>query len=98
MDAIIRLLEVFTTIYYICFIAWIVTSWLPMVSPALAYNSTVLAIRKFLDSVILPWVRLFRFIPPVRAGAMMFDLSSIVAFIVFLIGSRLIIDILQGAA
>lgn len=59
----------------------------------------VLAIRKFLDSVILPWVRLFRFIPPVRAGAMMFDLSSIVAFIVFLIGSNLIIDIpFKGAA
>jgi hypothetical protein len=98
MDPIIHILSVFFTIYYICILAWFVISWLPMVSPALAYNSFVLQARRFLDSVVLPWVRLFRFVPPIRAGAMMIDLSSMVAFLVFIIGSRMIIDILSGAS
>ena len=96
MDQIVNILAIFFQIYWICILGWVVLSWLPMLSPSLAYNSFVVQVRGFLDSVVMPWVRLFRFIPPVRAGAMMFDMSSLVAFIVFIIGSRLIIDILSG--
>lgn len=98
MDPLVHILSVFFTIYYICILAWVVISWLPMVSPQLAYNSFVQQARRFLDSVVLPWIRLFRFVPPIRAGATMIDLSSLVAFIVFIIGSRMIIEILMGAS
>ncbi|MCW2928022.1 MAG: hypothetical protein JWM86_1990 [Thermoleophilia bacterium] len=97
METVIRILEAFLTIYSLCVFAWALISWLPMISPQLAYNETVLSIRRFLDSVVLPYVRLFRFIPPVRIGGAMLDLSALVAIIVLLYGGQLVLDLLAQA-
>ncbi len=76
-----KFLDLFLTIYMICIVGWALISWLPMVSPQLAYNETVAAIRRFLDSIVLPYIKLFRGIPPIRIGDMLLDLSAIVAII-----------------
>ena len=94
MDAIYQVLSTFITIYWFCLIIWVLLSWLPMLSPQLAYNSTLVSVRRFLDSVVEPYVRLFRFIPPVRIGAMLLDLSVLVAIIAFSIGSNLLLDLI----
>jgi uncharacterized protein YggT (Ycf19 family) len=97
MESLITVLSAFLTIYTICVLGWALISWLPMISPSLAYNSTVLSIRKFLDSVVLPYIRVFRFIPPVRIGGAMLDLSALVAIIVLQYGGRLVLSILANA-
>jgi uncharacterized protein YggT (Ycf19 family) len=97
MELVIQVLSTFLTVYIICVFAWALISWLPMVSPTLAYNDGVTSVRRFLDSVVLPYVRLFRFIPPIRAGGTMIDLSALVAILALSIGGNLIIGILASA-
>ncbi|MCB0877500.1 MAG: YggT family protein [Thermoleophilia bacterium] len=97
MDAIINFLSIFLQIYVFCVLGWVILSWLPMLSPQLGYNDTVIQIRRFLDSVVLPWVRLFRFIPPMRVGGAMLDLSALVAILVLQIGGQLVLSILASA-
>lgn len=96
MEDVIRILATFLQIYVICVFAWVILSWLPMLSPSLAYNETVVKIRRFLDSVVLPWVRLFRFVPPIRAGGQMIDLSALVAILVLQIGGSLLLGTLES--
>ena len=97
MEAVFQALVAFRTIYIICIFAWALMSWLPMINPQLAYNSTVAAIRRFLDSVVMPWVNLFRFVPPVNIGGTMLDLSALVAMFTFIIGSQLLLSVLASA-
>lgn len=97
MEALIQVLSTFLTVYIICVFAWALISWLPMVSPQLAYNDTVQSIRKFLDSVVEPYVRLFKFIPPVRIGAMLLDLSAMVAIFALIFLGPVIIGLLESA-
>lgn len=94
MELLIQVLETFLTVYILCVFAWVIISWLPMISPSLAYNSTVVRIRGFLDSVVLPYVRLFRFIPPIRAGGAMIDLSALVAILALSFIGPLLIGLL----
>lgn len=96
MESLIQVLSAFLTIYTICVFAWALISWLPMISPALAYNQGVLSVRKFLDSVVQPYVNLFRFVPPVRMGAAMVDLSAMVAILVLIIGGPIVLQVLAG--
>lgn len=97
MEVLIQVLSTFLTIYIICVFAWVLISWLPMVSPSLAYNEGVISIRRFLDSVVLPYVRLFRFIPPMRIGGAMIDLSSLVAILVLNFFGFTVIQLLAQA-
>ena len=97
MELLIQVLSTFLTIYTICVFAWVLISWLPMISPSLAYNEGVTSVRRFLDSVVLPYVRLFRFIPPVRVGGAMIDLSSLVAILVLSIFGNTLIQLLATA-
>ena len=96
MEALLDILRTFLTIYTICVFGWALISWLPMISPSLAYNDGVVAVRRFLDSIVLPYVRLFRFIPPVRAGGAMIDLSALVAILSLSIIGNLIIGVLES--
>lgn len=96
MELLITFLEYLLTVYTLCVLAWALMSWLPMISPSLAYNSTVTAIRRFLDSVVEPYVRLFRFVPPIRAGGAMIDLSALVAILVLVILGPELIILLRG--
>lgn len=85
MDQVLQFISVFLTIYILCVFVWALISWLPMISPKLAYDSTVISIRRFLDSIVLPYVRLFGFIKPVQMGGTMLDLSATVAIIVLIV-------------
>lgn len=96
MEFVIQILSTFLTIYIICVFAWALISWLPMVSPQLAYNEGVVSVRRFLDSVVLPYVRLFKFIPPIRAGGTMIDLSALVAILALSIGGNIVIGLLDS--
>lgn len=78
----------FCTVYLLAMFIWALISWLPQISPSLAYNSTVVSVRNFLDSIILPWVKLFSFIKPVQMGNMMFDLSFLAAMLVLVVAQR----------
>ena len=95
MGTIVEFLGYFLQIYIFCVLGWVILSWLPMLSPQLGYNETVISIRRFLDSVVLPWVRLFRFVPPVRVGGAMLDLSALVAILVLQFGGVFILSILN---
>ena len=97
MATVIELLSIFLTIYTLCIFAWALISWLPMISPSLAYNPTLVSVRRFLDSVVLPYVKLFRFIPPIRAGGAMIDLSALVAILVLVYGGRFALNVLANA-
>jgi uncharacterized protein YggT (Ycf19 family) len=77
-------------IYLLCMFIWALLGWLPMVAPGLAFNDVIMSIRKFLDSIILPYVKLFGFIKPVQVGSMLLDLSFIVAFFVLYIAQKFI--------
>lgn len=96
MAMLVDILRTFLDLYLICIFVWALISWVPMVSPQLAYNSTVGAIRRFLDSVVLPYVRLFRFIPPVQMGGAMIDLSALVAILVLAFGGDLLLSALAS--
>jgi uncharacterized protein YggT (Ycf19 family) len=97
MEAVIQILSTFLTIYIICIFAWALISWLPMISPSLAHNDGVNAVRRFLDSVVLPYVKLFRFVPPVRVGGAMLDLSAMVAMLAIIIGGPIVLQLLATA-
>lgn len=97
MESVISLLETFLIIYTLCVFAWVLFSWLPMISPQAAYNPTLSSVRRFLDSVVMPYVRLFRFVPPIRIGGQLLDLSALVAILVLSFGGRIIIDLLASA-
>ena len=98
MEQVINILGMFLSIYTLCVFAWALISWLPMISPPLAYNGTVVAVRRFLDSIVLPYVRLFRFVPPVRMGGAMIDLSALVAILVLSIGGKIVLNALASVA
>jgi uncharacterized protein YggT (Ycf19 family) len=96
MEALFDALAVFLQIYVLCVLAWALISWLPFLSPQLAYNQTILSIRRFLDSIVLPWIRLFRFVPPVGIGGQMIDLSALVAILVLQVGGGVVLGLLRG--
>lgn len=97
MILLIQVLGAFLQIYTLCVLAWALMSWLPMISPQLAYNSTVVSVRNFLDSVVMPYVRLFRFIPPIRAGGTMIDLSALVAIFALVFLGNAVLGLLAKA-
>jgi hypothetical protein len=69
---------------------------LPMVSPGLAFNSTVRTIREFLESIILPYVKLFSFIRPVQVGGALMDLSFLAAFFLLIIAMKVLPPAIAG--
>jgi YggT family protein len=83
--------SVLFTVYLICIIAYIITSWIP-----LPYNVTLNRIQRFLYDVVDPYLRLFRrFLPQLRLGGLGLDLSPIVA-IAALYAARVLIQNLLG--
>ena len=65
-------------VYYICIVAHIVASWIP-----LPYNVWLNRVQRFLYDVVDPYLRLFRrFIPQLSLGGLGLDLSPIFAILV----------------
>jgi YggT family protein len=73
--------SVFVGIYVLLILAWVVLSWV-----RLPYSRTTQAVQEFLDDVVRPYVRLFRFLP--QLGPL--DLSPMAAVIVLLVGAGLV--------
>ena len=70
--------SVFAGIYVLLILVWVLLSWV-----RLPYSRTTAAVQEFLDEVVRPYLRLFRFIPPVGP----FDLSPIVGVVVLLVAA-----------
>jgi YggT family protein len=72
---------VFVSIYVIFIVATIILSYV-----RLPYSRTSSAVQEFLDDVVRPYLRLFRFLP--RLGP--FDLSPMVGIIVLFVAAGLV--------
>ena len=73
--------SVFAGIYVLLILAWVVLSWV-----RLPYSRTTAAVQEFLDDVVRPYVRVFRFLPTLGP----LDLSPMVAVIVLLVAAGLV--------
>jgi uncharacterized protein YggT (Ycf19 family) len=78
--------DVFTTIYWLVILAYIITSWV-----RLPYSTWLNRVQRFLFDVSEPYIRLFRRILP-RMGPL--DLSPMVALIVLVVIDRVADNIL----
>jgi uncharacterized protein YggT (Ycf19 family) len=91
VDTVGTVLSTFLNVYLLCIFVWALLSWIPMISPSLAYNDTVVSLRGFLDSIVLPWVKLFSFIKPVQMGGTYLDLSALVAILVLIAAQKFVL-------
>ncbi|MBC7644217.1 MAG: YggT family protein [Thermoleophilia bacterium] len=72
-------------VYLLCLLVWALMSWIVQLSPGTAYNPYVRKAQRFLDSIVMPYTRLFQFIKPVRLGGGYLDLSFLAAMISLII-------------
>ena len=79
--------NVFVGIYILLIFVWVLLSWIRV-----PYSRTTAAVQEFLDDVVRPYLRLFRWLP--RLGP--FDLSPIVGVVVLLVAAG-IVNALIGA-
>jgi YggT family protein len=73
--------SVFVGIYVVLILAGVILSWV-----RLPYSRTTAAVQEFLDDVVRPYVRLFRFLPTLGP----IDLSPMVAVFVLLVAAGLV--------
>ena len=71
---------VFVSIYILFILAYVLLSWIQ-----LPYSNVVSTLRRFLDEVVSPYLRLFRGRIPTLGPL---DLSPIVAVVVLLVAAR----------
>ena len=80
--------QALSLVYTIMIFAYIVLGLLPI-----PYNALIVRVREFLDQTVSPYLNLFRrFIPNVG----MFDLSPMVGLIVLIVGTRFVVQIIEG--
>jgi YggT family protein len=77
----------FASIYILLIFGWVLLSWV-----RIPYSRTFAAVQEFLDDVVRPYLRLFRFLPTLGP----IDLSPIVAVVVLLLGAQ-VVNALIGA-
>jgi YggT family protein len=77
--------RVFAYIYVLLILAWVILSWV-----RLPYSRVSAAVQEFLDDVVRPYLRLFRWLPTLGP----FDLSPIVAVFVLLIGAEIAVGLI----
>jgi uncharacterized protein YggT (Ycf19 family) len=73
--------NVFVSIYVLMIFAVVLLSWI-----RLPYSRTSAAVQEFLDEVVRPYLRLFRFVPPLGP----IDLSPIIAIVVLVVAGGLL--------
>jgi uncharacterized protein YggT (Ycf19 family) len=81
-------ISVFSGVYVLLIFAYILTSWV-----RLPYSPTLNRIQRFLYDVCEPYLRIFRRILPAFGPL---DLSPIVAVFTLILGSRILIAILES--
>lgn len=92
MDIVLRYINVLLTIYLLCVFAWVLFSWLPR-----TYNPVLTPIRSFLDSIVNPYMNIFRsIVKPISAGGALIDLSPILGMLVLLVLQGVISSIAAG--
>jgi uncharacterized protein YggT (Ycf19 family) len=79
---------VFTSIYILCILGYVLLSWIQ-----LPYSSVAATLQRFLDEIVRPYLNVFRRLLP-TVGPL--DLSPIVAVIVLLVAAR-VVNALIGA-
>jgi YggT family protein len=79
--------SVFVGIYILLIFAWVLLSWI-----RLPYSRTSAAVQEFLNEVVRPYLRLFRWLPTLGP----FDLSPIVGVVVLLVAAG-VVNSLIGA-
>ncbi len=80
--------NVFTSIYILCILAYVVLSWI-----RLPYSTVAATLQRFLDEIVRPYLNVFRRWLP-SLGPL--DLSPIVAVVVLLVAAR-VVNALIGA-
>ena len=78
--------RVFVWIYVILIFVWVLLGWIRV-----PYSRTTGAVQKFVDEVVLPYIRLFRPLP-LRLGPI--DLTPFVAVVVLLVAAELVIALI----
>jgi uncharacterized protein YggT (Ycf19 family) len=73
--------RVFAGIYVLLILAWVVLSWIQ-----LPYSRMYDAVQEFLNQVVRPYLRLFRWLPTLGP----FDLSPILGILVLLIAADIV--------
>jgi YggT family protein len=73
--------SVFAGIYVLLILVWVLLSWV-----RLPYSRTTAAVQEFLNDVVHPYIRLFRFLPTLGP----LDLSPMVAVIVLLVAAAFV--------
>jgi YggT family protein len=77
--------RVFVWIYILLIFLSVILSWV-----RLPYSRTSETVQEFLEEVVRPYLRLFRFLPTLGP----FDLSPIVAVIVLLVAAEVVIALI----
>lgn len=77
--------RVFVWIYVLLIFAWVLLSWI-----RLPYSRTTAAVQRFLNDVVVPYLRLFRRLPMLGP----FDLSPIVGVIVLLVAAEVVSNVI----
>ncbi len=77
--------RVFVWIYVLLILAWVIQSWI-----RLPYSTTTAAVQRFLDEVVVPYLRLFRRLPMLGP----IDLSPIIGVIVLLVAAEIVSNLI----
>lgn len=83
-------------VYIILIFARIVLSWVVAFRGSLPYNRALRAVTDFIESVVDPYLNLFRrVLPPIGGSRMALDLSPIIGVIVLLILQGIVVGLIN---
>lgn len=83
-------------VYIILIFARIVLSWVVAFRGSLPYNRALRAVTDFIESVVDPYLNLFRrLLPPIGGSRMALDLSPIIGVIVLLILQGIVVGLIN---
>lgn len=85
-------LDALITVYWIILFAYILSQLVFSFGGRIPYAAWSSAILGFLRDVSEPYLRLFRFIPPIGP----IDVSPIVAILLLVVGGRFIVELIRG--
>ena len=80
-------------VYIILIFVRVLLSWIPR----MPYNPALSAVVDFVHQTTDPYLNIFRrFLPPLKGGGMMFDLSPIIAIILLFIAQGIVVGLIAG--
>jgi YggT family protein len=83
-------------VYIILIFARIVLSWVVAFRGSLPYNRALRVVTDFIESVVDPYLNLFRrLLPPIGGSRMALDLSPIIGVIVLLVLQGIVVGLIN---